>query len=297
MRPVKPVCEGGERMSRIVYVNGVYVAEEAARISVFDRGFLFADGVYEVTSVLEGRLLDFGGHMARLRRSLGELEMAAPCEEATLEAIHRELVSRNVLTEGLIYLQVTRGAADRDFIFPPEAVPSLVMFTQAKALRAAPAARTGLRIISVPDIRWARRDIKTVQLLAPSLCKMAAKKAGKDDAWMVEDGLVTEGTSNNAYIVTRDGTIVTRDLSNAILHGITRAAVLRYAREAQMKVEERAFSIEEATDAAEAFVTSASSFVLSVVEIDSIPVGSGAPGPVTRRLREIYIEEGLKAAR
>lgn len=284
-------------MSRIVYVNGEFVAEAAAKISVFDRGFLFADGVYEVTSVLDGRLLDFDGHMARLHRSLGELEMGAPCEDAALEAIHRELLVQNAMTEGLIYLQVTRGAADRDFGYPAGAVPSLVIFTQPRALRAAPAANTGLTVISVPDIRWGRRDIKTVQLLAASMCKMEAKKAGKDDAWMVEDGFVTEGTSNNAYIVTRGGTIVTRNLSNAILHGITRAAVLRCAREAQMTIEERAFSIEEAMDAAEAFITSASSFVLPVVEIDNIPVGSGAPGPVAVRLREIYIAEVLKTAR
>ncbi|MCB1354329.1 MAG: D-amino-acid transaminase [Rhodobacteraceae bacterium] len=282
-------------MSRIVYVNGEYVPEEAAKISVFDRGFLFADAIYEVTSVLDGKLLDFEGHMRRLHRSLGELEMAEPCDDATLEAIHRELMTRNALREGLIYLQVTRGAADRDFLYPAEAVPSLVLFTQAKSLRTSPAAQAGVRIISAPDIRWGRRDIKTVQLLASAMAKMEAKKAGKDDVWMTEDGFVTEGSSNNAYIVTQDGTIVTRDLSNAILHGITRAAVLRCAREAQMKVEERPFTIEEARGAAEAFFTSASSFVMPVIEIDGTPVGSGAPGPVARRLREIYINTALES--
>jgi D-alanine transaminase len=170
------------------------------------------------------------------------------------------------------------------------------MFTQAKPLEESVAAERGVRVISLPDIRWARRDIKTVQLLAPSWCKMSAKKAGADDAWMVEDGLVTEGTSNNAWIVTRDGAIVTRDLSQRILHGITRAAVIDYAREAQMRVEERAFSIAEAQGAAEAFITAASVFVTPVVEIDGAPVGDGRPGPVTRRLRELYLAESRKRA-
>ncbi|QHQ37148.1 D-amino-acid transaminase [Algicella marina] len=283
-------------MSRIVYVNGDYVPEAEAKISVFDRGFLMADGVYEVTSVLAGRMIDFAAHMARLRRSLAELEMDAPAGEAELEAIHREMIARNALEEGMIYMQVTRGAADRDFTYPEGAEPSLVLFTQARPLRDTAGARNGIRVITVPDIRWARRDIKTVQLLAPSMCKMAAKTAGVDDAWMQEDGVVTEGTSNNACIVTAEGTVVTRDLSSDILHGITRAAVLRFAREAQVKVEERAFTVEEARAAAEAFVTSASSFVTPVVEIDGTAIGDGTPGPVARRLRDIYIEESLKAA-
>jgi D-alanine transaminase len=283
-------------MSRIVYVNGSYVPEEEAKVSVFDRGFLFADGVYEVTSVLEGKLIDLPGHLERLRRSLAELDLPVPATDEEIEAMHRELMARNGLTEGMIYMQVTRGAAERDFAYPPEPVPSLVAFTQAKDIVASPAARAGLKVITVPDLRWARRDIKTVQLLAPSMCKMMAKQAGADDAWMVEDGFVTEGTSNNAYIVRRDGIIVTRDLSHAILHGITRAAVLGFAREAQMRVEERPFTVEEAKDAAEAFVTSASSFVTPVVEIDGRPVGDGRPGPVAARLREIYIAESLRRA-
>ncbi|MEL7216241.1 MAG: D-amino-acid transaminase [Pseudomonadota bacterium] len=284
-------------MSRIVYVNGAYVPEEDAKISVFDRGFLFADGVYEVTSVLGGKLVDFAGHITRLWRSMGELDMAAPVDEAELEAIHRELITRNALEEGLIYLQVTRGAADRDFAFPPEGTPSsLVLFTQAKPLIETAASKAGIKVAFVEDMRWSRRDIKTVQLLAPSLCKMKAKAEGKDDAWMVEDGMVTEGTSNNAYIVTQDGTLVTRNLSNAILHGITRKAVLRMAQEAQIKVEERAFSPDEARNAREAFVTAASSFVQPVVEIDGVTLGDGTPGPIARRLREIYIDESLKTA-
>jgi len=286
-------------VSRIVYVNGDYLPEENAKVSVFDRGFLFADGVYEVTSVLGGKLIDFEGHAKRLARSLGELELAAPVTTEELLAIHRNLVERNDVTDGMVYLQVTRGAApDRDFAFPdPDEVrSSLILFTQSKpGLADSPAAKTGIKVISIEDIRWGRRDIKTVQLLYPSMGKMMAKKAGKDDAWMVEDGLVTEGTSNNAYIV-KDGVIVTRNLGTEILHGITRAAVLRFAREAQMRVEERPFTIQEAKDADEAFITSASAFVMPVVEIDGTPIGSGTPGPVAVRLREIYLEESRATA-
>lgn len=283
-------------MSRIVYVNGEYLPEEEAKVSVFDRGFLFADGVYEVTTVLGGKLVDFDGHAKRLWRSMGELEMTPPCTEEELLAIHRALIEKNGLEEGMIYLQVTRGAADRDFAYPAEGTaPTLVLFHQEKVIAESPAAGKGMRVISIPDARWGRRDIKTVQLLYPSMGKMMAKKAGADDAWMVEEGEVTEGTSNNAYIV-KDGVIVTRQLGTEILHGITRAAVLRFAREAQMKVEERPFTIEEAQGADEAFITSASAFVMPVVEIDGVKLGAGTPGPVATRLREIYIEEMRKAA-
>lgn len=286
-------------MSRIVYVNGEYLPEEDAKISIFDRGFLMADGVYEVTSVLDGKLVDFDGHAVRLERSLTELDMAAPVTKDELLEIHRELVARNGIVEGMVYLQVTRGApGDRDFVFPdPEETPStLVLFTQNKpGLADSPVAKTGIKVISIEDIRWGRRDIKTVQLLYPSMGKMMAKKAGVDDAWLVEDGFVTEGTSNNAYIV-KGGKIITRALSNEILHGITRAAVLRFAKEAQMEVEERNFTIEEAKEADEAFVTSASTFVMPVVEIDGATIGTGEPGRVAPRLREIYLDESLKAA-
>ncbi|MEM9972610.1 MAG: D-amino-acid transaminase [Pseudomonadota bacterium] len=283
-------------MSRTVYVNGEYLPEEEAKVSVFDRGFLFADGVYEVTSVLDGKLIDFEGHAQRLERSLGELEMENPVTADELLQIHRELVARNGIDEGLVYLQITRGAADRDFAYPDGAEPTIVLFTQAKpGLAESAASKAGIKVISIPDIRWGRRDIKTVQLLYPSMGKMAAKKAGADDAWMIEDGEVTEGTSNNAYIV-KGRTIVTRHLGNEILHGITRAAVLRFAREAQMEVEERAFTIDEAKAADEAFVTSASSFVMPVVEIDGQALSNGAPGPVATRLRDIYLDEMRKAA-
>ncbi|MCB1310498.1 MAG: D-amino-acid transaminase [Sedimentitalea sp.] len=286
-------------MMRTVYVNGEYLPETEARVSIFDRGFLMADGVYEVTSVLDGKLIDFDGHARRLERSLRALDMAMPVSEEELLAIHRELVARNGIDEGMVYLQVTRGApGDRDFVFPdPDETPqTLVLFTQDKpGLADSPAAKKGIRIISIDDIRWGRRDIKTVQLLYPSMGKMMAKAAGVDDAWMVEDGLVTEGTSNNAYIV-KGNRIITRGLSNDILHGITRAAVLRFAREAQMEVEERAFTIDEAKAADEAFITSASTFVMPVVEIDGVALGGGSPGKVAPRLREIYLEESRKAA-
>ncbi len=284
-------------MARTVYVNGAFVAEADAVVSVFDRGFLMADGVYEVTAVLDGRLVDFHAHLARLHRSMDALEMAAPSSDEALLAMHRELVARNRLTEGLIYLQVTRGnPGDRGFIWPEHCPPTVVAFTQAVDLIDSQAARAGLKVISVEDIRWHRRDIKTVQLLAPSWAKMQAKSAGKDDAWLVEDGQVNEGTSNNAWIVTETGNLVTRQLSRDILHGITRAAVLAYAREAGVAVEERPFSIAEAQGAAEAFITSASNFVCPVVEVDGQPVGNGQPGPVTKRLRALYIDSSRDAA-
>ena len=283
---------------RTVYVNGEYMPETEAKVSIFDRGFLMADGVYEVTSVLGGKLIDFAGHTARLHRSLNELDMAEPCTDDELLAIHRELVERNNIVDGMIYLQVTRGnPGDRDFAFPSaDTKPTLVLFTQSKpGMAESPMAKVGMKVISIDDIRWGRRDIKTVQLLYPSMGKMMAKKAGCDDAWLVEEGKVTEGTSNNAYIV-KGNRIITRELSNDILHGITRAAVLRFAREAQMEVEERAFTIAEAQGADEAFITSASTFVMPVVEIDGKAVGTGKPGSVAARLREIYLEESLKAA-
>ncbi len=280
-------------MSRTVYVNGAFVPEEEAKISVFDRGFLFADAVYEVTAVMDGKLLEYDGHMARLERSLGELEMEMPVDRATMLELHRELVKRNNIENGCVYLQVTRGVADRNFVFPKDTPETLVMFTQTKTLTEP---KSGLKVISAPDIRWGRRDIKTVQLLPASLSKMAAKKQGKDDTWLVEDGFVTEGSSNNTYIVTEDGRIITRQLSNSILPGITRAAVLKLVAEQGLEIEERAFTIEEAKKAKEAFMTSATCFVWPVVEIDGTELSGGQPGPLAVRLNEIYIEEARKNA-
>jgi D-alanine transaminase len=284
-------------MSRIVYVNGRFVREENAKISVFDRGFLFADGVYEVTAVVGGKLVDYEGHVDRLYRSMGELKLRLPVTRERLLAIHRTLVKRNGLDEGGVYLEVTRGAADRDFTFPPEETePTLVLFTQARQLVANPDAETGIAVISLPDIRWARRDIKTVGLLAQALAKQAAKEKGAKEAWMVEGEEVTEGGSSTAWIVTEGGEIVTRPNSRKILPGITRASLQRLAAEHQIKVVERVFTLSEAKAAKEAFITSATSFVMPVVSIDGQKVGEGRPGRLVTRLREIYVDEMRRAA-
>jgi len=280
---------------RTVFLNGQYMAENEARVSIFDRGFLMADGVYEVTSVLDGKLLEYEGHTKRLVRSLNELDMARPKDFDALLDIHRELVRLNKVEQGSVYLQVTRGVADRDFAYPKDAAPTLVLFTQSKPLLDTPASRSGIKVIVIEDLRWGRRDIKTVQLLYPSMGKMMAKAAGCDDAWMVKDGFITEGTSNNAYIA-KGSKIITRQLSNDILHGITRHSLLEYAREAQMQVEERPFTLQEAQAADEAFISSASTFVLPVVEIDGVPIGDGIPGTTAKRLRDIYIVESRKRA-
>lgn len=276
-------------MSRIVYVNGAFVPEEDAKVSVFDRGFLFADAVYEVSTVLDGKLVDNLAHMERLKRSLGELKMGCPVPVDDIPPLMEDLVARNDVTEGLVYLQVSRGPAERDFTFPAEEKPSLVMFTQTKPVAVTTLSERGLSVVSMPDIRWARRDIKTTQLLAQSLVKQQAAEQGADDAWMVENGVVTEGSSNNAFIITTDGVIVTRHLSNEILHGITRRAVLSIAESENLTVEQRPFTVEEAQGAAEAFSTSASGFVMPVVKIDGKTLSQGVPGPITRKLRERYI--------
>ncbi|MFC0337931.1 D-alanine transaminase [Kushneria avicenniae] len=281
-------------MSRTVYVNGRYVPESEASVSVFDRGFLFADGLYEVTAVLNGRLVDFEGHVARLHRSLNELNMSLSLNDNALRDIHRQLIEKNELQEGLVYLQVTRGVADRDFVYPEAHTPvTVVAFTQQKAIIDSPLAEQGLRVISLPDMRWGRRDIKTVQLLYPSMAKMEAKKRGADDAWLVESGLVTEGSSSNAWIVDHDNTLITRELSRSLLHGITRRTLMALAREHDMKVEERGFTVKEAQNAREAFVTSATSLVYPVISIDQRPVGNGQPGEIARSLRRLYIEASL----
>ena len=277
-------------MSRIVYVNGEFVPEEDAKVSIFDRGFLFADAVYEVSAVVDGKLIDNAGHLARLQRSLSELKMPAPCSNEEIEAAQLELLKRNNLTEGVIYLQVSRGAADRDFNFPKDPKPTLIMFTQVKQLVDNPGAKNGISVITVPDIRWQRRDIKTVALLAASMAKQAATEAGAGDAWLVEDGYVTEGSSNNAFIVTEDGTIVTRQLGTEILHGITRKAVMALAKQENLKIEERAFTPDEAYEAREAFSTSASGFVTPVVKIDDHILGNGVPGPIAEKLRGLYLK-------
>jgi len=281
-------------MSRTVYVNGAYLSEDEATVSIFDRAFLFADGVYEVTAVVDGGLVDFDAHIARLHRSLDEMEMASPLSDSDFAAMHKELISRNGLTEGIVYMQVTRGAAERDFAFPDQATPTLIAFTQVKSLTNSELAQTGVNVVTLPDIRWKRRDIKSTALLAQALTKELAKQQGAFEGWMVEDGFITEGTSSSAFIVQDDRKIVTRPLSNAILPGVTRRAVLMLAKTADVTVDERLFSVEEAKAAREAFLTSASSFVLPVVEIDGARIGDGKPGPVTDLFRKLYLDEARR---
>ena len=280
-------------MERIVYVNGNFVPESEGKVSIFDRAFLFADGVYEVSAVLRGQLLDNAAHLARLSRSLEELDIPAPLDGAAIEAVQQELIARNNLVEGTVYLQVTRGSADRDFAFPINPRPTLIMFTQARNIIDSPVAKRGISVKTLPDIRWGRRDIKTVQLLAASLAKETALGDSFDDAWLTHEGFVNEASSANAYIVNDNDTIITRHLSNDILHGITRTAVLKLCEERGLKIEERAFSVEEAYVAKEAFITSASSFVYPVVRIDNRTLSNGAPGPVAADLRQIYIDTAL----
>jgi D-alanine transaminase len=275
----------------IAYVNGAFVPLSEAKVSVLDRGFLFADGIYEVSAVLDGKLIDNDSHLARLARSVGEIKLPLPETVARIKEIQRELITRNQLRDGLVYIQVTRGAdVGRDFAFPKGVKPTLMMFTSVKDIVNAASAKTGIGIITVPDIRWSRRDIKSVALLAQVLAKQAAAEAGAGEAWMIEDGKVTEGGSSSAFILTNDDVLVTRENSSSILPGCTRKAVVKLAEERQLRVEERAFTIEEALKAKEAFITSASSFVQPVVKIDGKTVADGKPGPMARRLREIYIE-------
>jgi D-alanine transaminase len=282
---------GRMNLDSIAYVNGAFVPLSEAKVSVLDRGFLFADGIYEVSAVLDGKLVDNDSHLARLERSVGEIQLALPETIARIEEIQHELITRNELRDGLVYIQVTRGAdKGRDFAFPKGVKPTLMMFTSVKDIVNAASAKTGIGVITVPDIRWSRRDIKSVALLAQVLAKQAAAEAGAGEAWMIEDGKVTEGGSSSAFILTQDDVLVTRQNSSAILPGCTRKAVVKLAEERQLRVEERAFTIDEALRAKEAFITSASSFVQAVVKIDGKAVADGKPGPMAARLREIYID-------
>lgn len=280
---------------RTIYLDGDYIPETEGKVSVFDRGFLFSDSVYEVVSVLDGKLVDFDGHVRRLARSLGELGIKSATDSDNWLKICRELVTRNAVEEGMIYWQVTRGApADRDFIFPPAGTsPTILAFTQSRTLADNPAAKTGIKVITLPDLRWGRADIKTTQLLYASLMKNEAIAQGADDAWMTRDGMITEATAQNAHILTKEGVLVTHPLNRDILHGITRAAVLPLVSGG---IEERAFSVEEAENAAEAFVSSASGFVMPVVQINGTSIGNGTPGLATTALRAAYIAWARQSA-
>lgn len=283
-------------MSRIVFLNGSFLPPEDAKVPIMDRGFLFADGVYEGVGVLGGRLVDNEAHLERLERSLREVRIDNPYSRNEWTRLEQELVRRNGMMEGFLYLQITRGVAERDFFFPNDVTPTVMMFTQAKAIADTPAARDGIAVITVPDQRWERRDIKSISLLAQVLAKQAAKEAGAQEAWMVEDGYVTEGGSSSGFIVTKAGSIVVRPLSHAILPGITRQSLLRLSKEGGIPLEERRFTVEEAYDAAEAFLTSASNFVLPIVSIDGRTIGDGKPGPITQRLRQFYLQMAREQA-
>jgi D-alanine transaminase len=281
-------------MSRIVYLNGSYVPAAEAKVSVFDRALLFGDGIYEVTAVLDGRLVDFEPHLVRLDRSLNEIGLAPPLGHDALRAVHQELIARNRIDEGIVYLQITRGAADRDFAYPENAAPNVIAFTQSRPLIANPHAETGVKVVTIPDLRWKRRDIKSTSMLAQTMGKQEAKLKGAYEAWMVEDGVVTEGTSSSAFILDQAGVIRTQPLGYHILPGVTRRAVLRLVALEGLSLQERPFSVADALAAREAFMTAASAFVLPIVEIDGVKIGDGQPGPMARKFRALYIEEARK---
>lgn len=276
-------------MPRYAYVNGRYVPHRDAAVHIEDRGYQFADGIYEVVTIAGGRLIDEHPHLDRLERSLSALLIPMPMGRRALRLVAHELIRRNGVRNGLIYMQVTRGVAPRDHKFPESAVPALVMTTKHIDFAGQPKFTEGVSVITIPDLRWARRDIKTIALLPNCMGKQQAHEAGAYEAWLIDaDGLVTEGTSSNAWIVTAEGELVTRHLGNEILHGITRRTVMAIAMEEGLSPEERAFTVAEAKRAREAFVTSATSFVTPVVRIDDAVLGDGRPGPLSRRLLGWY---------
>ena len=277
-------------MTRTVFVNGQYVPEDQAQVSIFDRGFVFGDGIYEVVPVIGGKMVDKAPFLERLKRSLGELRIDMPMSDADYMAMHEKLIALNGIDEGGVYSQITRGAADRDFAFPKGATPSVVAFTMKKPLLDNPNATKGVRVVTVEDIRWKRRDIKSVALLGQVMAKQEAVEKGGFEGWMVEDGFVTEGTSSTAYIV-KDDTIITRPLSNSILPGIRRKVLLQLCAKHNVKLEERLFTVEEALAADEAFLSSATTLVMPIVDIDGTMIGGGQPGPMARKMREAYIAE------
>ena len=286
-------------MSRIAYVNGRFVAKTDAVVHIEDRGYQFADAVYEVWALFGGKLSDPEGHFARLERSLGELRIPMPMSRKALTVVLKETVRRNRVSEGLVYLQVSRGVAPRDHAFPAADTPPAIVITVSRVDREASEARArkGVAVVTTPENRWGRCDIKTVGLLPNAMAKQKAREVGAVEAWFVDDlGLVTEGASSNAWIVDRDGALRTRDTNANILRGVTRLSLLDVARQAGLKVEERPFTPQEALDAQEAFITGAGTLVLPVVLMDGKPIGSGKPGPVAARLRALYIEHAKATA-
>jgi D-alanine transaminase len=278
-------------MARFAYVNGRFVHHAHAMIHVEDRGYQFADGVYEVITLIEGGFIDEDGHLARLRRSLGELRIAPPLAEGPLRLVMRELVRRNGVRNGLLYLQATRGVAPRDFKFPTAPKSALVMTTRRSGPALAAAEAKPVAVVTAPDQRWARRDIKTTGLLAQVLAKQKAAESGAFETWMVDgDGFVTEGASSNAWIVTRDGTLVTRQADPSILSGVTGNSIENLAQELGIRIERRAFTVAEALNAKEAFLTSATTFCLPIGLIDGRPIGNGDPDGITAQLRRAYLD-------
>lgn len=280
-------------MTNTVFVNGRYVPKQEATISVFDRGFIFGDGVYEVVPVIAGKMVDKAYFIERLARSLGELEIEWPCSRDDVLAMLNELITRNALIEGMVYLQITRGIADRDFAFPADITSSIVAFSSELTLIDNPAARTGIPVMTTPDLRWKRRDIKSVNLLGQVLAKQNAVTRGGKEGWMIEDGVITEGVSSSAYIV-KEQVIITRPLSNEILPGIRRRTLLELCEKEGITLEQRLFTLDEALAADEAFISSATTIVLPVVSIDGSTIGTGEPGPITQKLRSLYLAR-LKA--
>ncbi|KQV42742.1 MULTISPECIES: D-amino-acid transaminase [unclassified Rhizobium] len=277
-------------MGRTVYINGAFKAEEDAFISIFDRGFLFADGIYEVTAVIDGRLVDNDLHLARLERSLHEIAIPMPMAIEQILEIQVDLIRRNQLREGVVYLQVTRGSADRDFGYAEGMRPNFIAFTQAKSLVDAPSVRNGVAVDVTDDPRWSRRDIKTIMLLGQVLAKKKANAGGFHEVWFVEDGYITEGASSTAFILTKDNVVLTRPNSQAVLPGCTRRALQKLAKEGGVIIEERRFTLQEAYEAKEAFLTSASSLVTPIIRVAQRVIGDGTPGPVTRRLQAAYLD-------
>jgi D-alanine transaminase len=278
-------------MTRVVYVNGRYLPYGEARVHAEDRGFQFGDAVYEVCEVRAGRLIDETRHMQRLARSLGELGIPEPMSARAWSRVLRETLRRNRVHDGLVYLQVSRGAGPRDFLFPSaDVAPTVVCLARsANPARSEAAAAAGIAVKTMPDIRWGRCDIKTVMLLPASLAKEAARKEGAREAWFVDpEGYVTEGGSSNAWIVDRDGRLITRQVDHAILRGITRTTLIDLLRREKIELVERPFSVDEAKAAREAFITSATNSVMPVVRIDGTPIGNGAPGLLSLRLRSEF---------
>ena len=280
---------------KTVFLNGEYLKEDEAKVSIFDRGFVFGDGVYEVVPVVESTVLDREPFLQRFDNSLGEMELGWPMSKDEFLVMIDELIKRNNLKEGGVYMQVTRGVAPRDFSYPKDIKPTVMAFSFEKEIINSPKAKSGIKVVTVNDIRWKRRDIKSIALLGQCMAKEQAVKQGAYEGWMVEDGFVTEGTSSTAYIV-KEGKIITRPLSNSILSGIRRKLLIELAKNHGVELEQRLFTVKEALEADEAFLSSATTFVLPIIEIDGRQIGDGIPGPIAKKMRQMYIDSALKIA-